>query len=351
MCIAYAIVYAIHSKIHGLTPKPGSQEWEAPRMSVEYPIEVRGLRKSFDGATVLRGVDLTVERGQMYALLGPNGAGKTTAIRILSTLLAPDAGTAVINGYDVDAEQRAVRRSIGLTGQYSAVDTLLTGHENLVMMGRLYHLRGGAARKRAAALSHRLDMSEFVHRPVKTYSGGMRRRLDLAVSLIAEPPVLFLDEPTTGLDPASRTTMWEIIRGLLNEGVTILLTTQYLEEADQLADRVGVLNEGVIVAEGTSDELKGQIGSDRLELAFARPQDLAAAVRALGPRAGWHDEGKGLLTTPVDSPGHLHRTLDQLAQAGVEVERVALTKPTLDDVFHALTAQRQQTASQEVTTP
>lgn len=320
-------------------------------MSVENPIEAHGLRKAFGRTEVLRGVELTVGRGRMYALLGPNGAGKTTTVRILSTLISPDAGTALVNGHDVRTGQSAVRRSIGLTGQYSAIDLLLTGHENLVMMGRLYHLRRPAARARAAELIERLDLTGAAHRPAQTYSGGMRRRLDLAASLIGAPPVLFLDEPTAGLDPTSRATMWEIIRGLLTDGVTVLLTTQYLEEADQLADRVGVLNDGAIVADGTPDELKRQVGTDRLELALARPEDLTEALRVLGARADWHDESRRLLTTPIDDPRHLHWTLGQLTQAGVEIHHVALSKPTLDDVFHALTGRPDTAAKDEVTVP
>ena len=304
---------------------------------IDHPIAVRGLTKTFGELTVLKGIDFSVERGTMFALLGPNGSGKTTTVRILSTLLSPDSGTALVNGYDVTTQARAVRGVIGLTGQYSAVDAQLSGHENLVMMGRLYHHKRPEAKKRADRLIERFDLADAADRAVKTYSGGMRRRLDLAASLIGNPPVIFLDEPTTGLDPRSRATMWDIIRGLLKDGVTILLTTQYLEEADQLADRVGVLNEGRIAATGRPAELKQRVGEERLELTFATPEDLAGAVHVLDGKADAIDSAARSFSTPVDGPRHLKWTLDQLYDAGVEVAHVTLSKPTLDDVFLTLT--------------
>ncbi|MEN8655243.1 ATP-binding cassette domain-containing protein [Streptomyces sp. 21So2-11] len=316
---------------------------------IDNPIAVQALTKSFGEVAVLKGIDFSVEHGTMFALLGPNGSGKTTIVRILSTLLSPDSGTALVNGYDVSTQARAVRGVIGLTGQYSAVDQQLSGHENLVMMGRLYHHRRPEAKRRADRLIERFDLVEAAGRAVKTYSGGMRRRLDLAASLISEPPVIFLDEPTTGLDPRSRATMWDIIRDLLRDGVTILLTTQYLEEADQLADRVGVLNEGTIVATGRPAELKQRAGKERLELSFSTPEDLATAVRVLDGRADVLGGAGSSLGTPVDGPRHLKWILDQIYDVGVEVESVTLSKPTLDDVFLALTGKQTASRAAEVT--
>ncbi|MBU7600729.1 ATP-binding cassette domain-containing protein [Streptomyces sp. P38-E01] len=301
------------------------------------PVEVHDLHKSYDGQPVLRGVDFTVERGRMYALLGPNGAGKTTTVRILATLLAPDGGAAYVGGFDVVRQARAVRNTIGLTGQYAALDLLLTGRENLVMMGRLHRLGRAGSRRRAEELIERLDLSDAAHRPARTYSGGMRRRLDLAAGLIAGPRVLFLDEPTTGLDPRSRATMWELTKGLLGDGTTILLTTQYLDEADQLADRVGVLDAGAVVAEGTPEQLKERVGTERLELCFADVDELRDALRVLGGLTDSYDEERLRLTAPVLGPRQLHGALDALYAHGVDIERVGLSRPTLDDVFLSLT--------------
>ena len=245
-------------------------------------IEARNLTKSYGKTQVLKGIDLQVERGTMVALLGPNGAGKTTTVRILSTLLGFDGGTVLVDGHDVRTEADKVRAVIGLTGQAAAVDELLTGRENLVMMGRLYRLTAASARVRAQELLEEFDLVEAAGRPAKTYSGGMRRRLDLAVSLIATPPVLFLDEPTTGLDPRSRLAMWEIIKNLLAGGTTILLTTQYLDEADQLADRIVVIDGGKVIAEGTPSALKSKVGNDRLELTFRDDESFSRAVAELG---------------------------------------------------------------------
>jgi ABC-2 type transport system ATP-binding protein len=301
-------------------------------MVTGYAIEARGLRKSYGDVHVLEGVDLSVERGTMFALLGPNGAGKTTTVRILSTLLRADGGTVTVNGHDVAGDTRAVREQIGLTGQDTAVDELLTGRENLVMMARLFHLPAGAVRTRALELLTQFDLVEAADRQVKTYSGGMRRRLDLAISLITSPPVLFLDEPTTGLDPRSRSAMWGAIRELLDGGTTILLTTQYLEEADQLADRIAVIDKGRVVAEGTAAELKRRIGSERLKLTFATSVDAARAHELVG--GVFTDETVSLA---IDEPAQVRRVLNQVAEAGLETTGIELSEPTLDDVFHALT--------------
>ncbi|MEU8252328.1 ATP-binding cassette domain-containing protein [Nonomuraea sp. NPDC048916] len=302
-------------------------------MPVSHPIETRGLRKSFGDVTALESVDLKVERGMMLALLGPNGAGKTTVVRILSTLLKADGGVALVNGHDVAKDARAVRRLIGLTGQETAVDTVLTGRENLEMMGRLFHLGRAAVTGRAAELLELFGLLDAADRQVRTYSGGMRRKLDLAVSLISSPSVLYLDEPTTGLDPTSRTAMWETIRKLTAAGTTILLTTQYLEEADQLADRIAVLNHGRIIAEDTSQELKRQVGPERAELTVAA--DDVDRLRAL---LDGESVDAQTVSVPVYGPGDVRDLLNRAADAGFEVQRVALRQPTLDDVFRMLTS-------------
>jgi ABC-2 type transport system ATP-binding protein len=302
-------------------------------MTTTYAIEATGLRKSFGDATVLDGVDVRAERGTVLALLGPNGAGKTTLVRILSTLLGSDGGTVRIAGHDVASQARAVREVIGVTGQDTAVDGLLTARENLVMMARLFHLDRSAARRRATELLEQFDLTGDADRLVRTFSGGMRRRLDIAVSLITSPPVLFLDEPTTGLDPTSRMAMWELIRKLLADGTTILLTTQYLDEADELADRVAVVSGGRIVAEGTPDELKGQVGSERLKLTFSDEADAQRASSLLGA------DLDGLsVSIAVDGVTEVRRLLDLAARGGVEVVGMSLYQPTLDDVFRALTS-------------
>ncbi|MFI5614923.1 ATP-binding cassette domain-containing protein [Amycolatopsis sp. NPDC051903] len=302
-------------------------------MVTGYAIEARGLRKSYGEVAVLESVDLSVERGTMFALLGPNGAGKTTTVRILSTLLEADGGTVTVNGHDLNGSKRKVREQIGLTGQDTAVDELLTGRENLEMMARLFHLSPAAAKARATELLGQFDLVDAATRQVKTYSGGMRRRLDLAISLITTPPVLFLDEPTTGLDPRSRSAMWDAIRQLLDGGTTILLTTQYLDEADQLADRIAVIDKGRVVAEGTAAELKRRVGTERLKLTFG------TAVEA--DRA--HTVVDGVLldaavSIAVEHPEHVRRVLNQVADAGLEPTGVELSAPTLDDVFHTLTS-------------
>ncbi|WP_129669606.1 ATP-binding cassette domain-containing protein [Phytoactinopolyspora endophytica] len=300
-------------------------------------IRASGLKKTFKGVTVLDGVDLAVEEGTMLALLGPNGAGKTTTVRILSTLLPFDGGEATIAGYDVRREPDDVRGVMGITGQYASVDEILTGRENLVMIGRLYRQGKAAARRRADELLAQFDLVDAADRAVRTYSGGMRRRLDLAASLIADPPIIFLDEPTTGLDPRSRQAMWEVIRGLLDSGTTILLTTQYLEEADQLADRVAVIDDGRIIAEGTAAELKQRVGTERLELLFSSADDVHAAMRVVGDNAiQVGDDGLGISMT-VDSAEDVRHTLNALAGVPVPVVDVGLSRPSLDDVFFTLT--------------
>src|SRR6202165_1701945 len=307
----------------------------------KYVIEVKNLTKSYGKNEVLKGIDLQVERGTMLALLGPNGAGKTTTVRILSTLLNFDGGTVLVEGHDVRAEADQVRRVIGLTGQSAAVDELLTGRENLVMMGQLYRLTAASAKARAQELLEEFDLVEAAGRPAKTYSGGMRRRLDLAVSLIATPPVLFLDEPTTGLDPRSRLAMWDIIKNLLAGGTTILLTTQYLDEADQLADRIVVIDGGKVIAEGTPSALKSKVGNDRLELTFRDDESFGRAVAELGEDV-IDSKPKEFSATVVikDTNSDVRRALDMLAQAGITVQSLAVHKPTLDDVFMSLTGKQ-----------
>jgi ABC-2 type transport system ATP-binding protein len=304
-------------------------------------IVVEGLVKRFGEQTALDGVDLTVAEGTVLGLLGPNGAGKTTVVRILSTLLPPDAGRAEVVGLDVVHQAAEVRARIGLTGQYAAVDEYLTGQENLEMVGRLYRLGKREARARAGQLLERFDLTDAARRPAKTYSGGMRRRLDIAASLIARPPVLFLDEPTTGLDPRSRLGMWEFIADLVSDGTTILLTTQYLEEADRLADRMVVIDRGRVIARGTGDELKAQVGGERLELTVGSAQDLvlaAEALRPLGLSVPRLDEQTRRLTLPVTGgAATLAEALRRLEDVGASVLDVGLRRPDLDDVFLTLT--------------
>jgi ABC-2 type transport system ATP-binding protein len=314
----------------------------------KYVIEAKNLTKSYGSNHVLKGIDLRVERGTMLALLGPNGAGKTTTIRILSTLLEFDGGSVEIEGFNVATEADKVRGVIGLTGQSAAVDELLTGRENLVMMGRLYRLTKQSATARAEELLGDFDLVEAANRPAKTYSGGMRRRLDLAVSLIATPPVIFLDEPTTGLDPRSRLAMWDIIKKLVQNGTTILLTTQYLEEADQLADRIVVIDGGKVIAEGTASELKGKVGKDRLEMTLGSAADLAAAVRALGDSVVETNEKETSVTLVIDDINQdVKRVLDTLAKEKIKLVSMAVHKPTLDDVFLSLTGKQKQSANPE----
>ncbi len=318
-------------------------------MSTSGPaIVVKNLKKQFGKLVVLDGIDLTVERGTMLALLGPNGAGKTTTVRILSTLLKPDSGEVFVNGFNAVEDAHNVRSSIGLTGQYAAVDEYLTGHENLVMMGRLYHMTKEDSIRRADELLKQFDLVDASVRIVKTYSGGMRRRLDLAASLVATPPIIFLDEPTTGLDPRSRLAMWGVIQNLMDNGSTILLTTQYLEEADKLADRIAVIDHGKVIAEGTSDELKARVGKDRLELIIKPESNFEAAVTIINGEALQvnHDERRISVATD-GSVSDLKRILNLMETAHVEIESLSLHKPTLDDVFLHLTGRQAEGESKE----
>jgi ABC-2 type transport system ATP-binding protein len=306
-------------------------------------ILAEGLKKSYGKTLALDGLDLHVEEGTILGLLGPNGAGKTTAVRIFTTLLSPDAGRAEVAGLDVVRQAADLRSRIGLTGQYAAVDEYLTGRENLEMVGRLYHLPKKQARRRADELLGRFDLVDAGSRLVKTYSGGMRRRLDLSASLVFSPPVLFLDEPTTGLDPRSRMAMWDIIGELVSGGTTLLLTTQYLDEADRLADRIAVVDSGRVIAEGTSGELKARVGGERLEVTLERGDSLEHAAGVLERYA--HGDGgvrvdeerRHLVATVAGGAGLLAAVVRDLDTAGVRVDELGLHRPTLDDVFLSLT--------------
>jgi ABC-2 type transport system ATP-binding protein len=302
-------------------------------------VSVSGLVKSYGSVRALAGVDLEVPQGTVLGLLGPNGAGKTTIIRILTTLLKPDAGSARVDGLDVVREAARLRERIGLAGQYAAVDENLTGLENLTMVGRLYGERRAAARRRGEELLERFELLEAANRPAKTYSGGMRRRLDLAAALVARPPVLFLDEPTTGLDPRSRLQLWETIEGLVADGTTVLLTTQNLDEADRLADEIAVIDLGRVIAGGTPDELKDRVGGERLEIRLEDAAQGDAAVQALASLADDPPLVNGdLVTVGVHRRGGaIVEAVRRLDGAGVGVEDIALRRPTLDDVFLALT--------------
>ena len=315
----------------------------------KYVIEAKNLTKSYGTNDVLKGLDLKVERGTMLALLGPNGAGKTTTVRILSTLLGLDGGTVTVEGYDVVREAEKVRSVIGLTGQSAAVDELLTGRENLIMMGKLYRLTDKSAKVRAQELLEDFGLIEAADRPAKTYSGGMRRRLDLAVSLIATPPVIFLDEPTTGLDPRSRLAMWEVIKKLMAAGTTILLTTQYLDEADQLADRIVVIDGGKVIAEGTAAELKSKVGNDRLELTFADQKTLDYVVKLLGGNVDTNEKELSATIAIKDANTDVKDTLEMLARRKIIIQSMTIHKPTLDDVFLSLTGKQKQVEAEEET--
>jgi ABC-2 type transport system ATP-binding protein len=304
-------------------------------------IHARGIEKSYGDTAVLTGVDISVPPGTAFALLGPNGAGKSTLVRILSTLSRPDAGVAAINGHDLRTDASGVKDSISVTGQHAAVDDMLTGRENLEMIGRLRRLSRTAAVTRAAELIADFDLADVADRPVKTYSGGTKRKLDLALSLVTRPPLIFLDEPTTGLDPRSREALWSLIRGMVEDGVTIFLTTQYLEEADRLADQVAVLSGGRIVAEGTPAQLKARVGGEVVALEFADGPTASRALEALSRAAqisDTTDRAVPLVEVPTDGSGTaLRRLLDTLAGIDAEPSRVTVRRPSLDDVFLALT--------------
>jgi ABC-2 type transport system ATP-binding protein len=320
-----------------------SHDHSADRRSTP-AIEVRGLRKAFDTTTVLDGVDLSVERGSVCALLGPNGAGKTTMVHILCTLLPADGGTARVGGYDTSDQPDAVRAQIGVTGQFAAVDGLLTGRENLQLMADLHHLARAAGRRRVEALLDEFDLVEAAAKPASAYSGGMQRRLDLAMTLVGDPQIIFLDEPTTGLDPRSRRTMWEIIRRLATDGVTIFLTTQYLDEADRLADHIAVLDGGRLVAEGSAEELKRLVPGGHIRLMFGEERQLEVATLAF-PGSVVDTER---LVVQVPSEGgvaSIRDVLDRIDRAELEVEELSVHTPDLDDVFLALTGAREGASS------
>lgn len=309
-------------------------------MAREMSVVVHDLHKSYGNLKVLKGVSFEVPKGTVLALLGPNGAGKTTTVKVLATLLRSDKGQAQVNGFDVVREPQDVQAGIGLTGQFAAVDEYLTGRENIRLVGRLYHLANDVVEARTSRLLDQFDLVDAADRPARTYSGGMKRRLDLAMSLVAEPPVLFLDEPTTGLDPRSRLALWDMIKGLTKNGTTVLLTTQYMEEADFLASRVVVIDHGVVIAEGTPGELKAQAGAAAIEINFADANDLEAAGRLFEDGEIDHDGGR--LTVPAPHGiSDLERVLATLKKKGLEPDTAALRRPTLDEVFLALTGHKE----------
>ena len=318
-------------------------------------IEATGLTKTYKSKTgpvhALAGLDLTVPRGTVKAILGPNGAGKTTVVKILTTLIRPDRGTAIVDGINVLDDPKAVRSIIGVSGQYAAVDENLTGFENLEMVGRLYHLGGAASRQRAQELIDLFELTAAGNRPVKGFSGGMRRRIDLAGALVFNPKILFLDEPTTGLDPRSRMALWGVINRLVENGTTVLLTTQYLEEADQLADSIAVIDDGKVIAEGTSDELKAQIGGHRVVIALVDSADAAAAREVLARYGAGEpqvsSDGRGIDVAVTDGPPALQHVLADLRSAGIELHDAGMRRPTLDDVFLKLTGHKADMAAGE----
>ena len=308
-------------------------------MAGSWAIEAEGLRKSYKDVEALCGIDLQVETGTVLGLLGPNGAGKTTAVRIMTTLLPPSGGSARVAGLDVVTEAAELRSKIGLAGQYAAVDENLTGFENLDMVGRLYHMGRAAAAERASLLLDRFELSEAGDRLVKTYSGGMRRRLDLAAALVARPEVLFLDEPTTGLDPRSRIGLWEVIEARVAQGSTVLLTTQYLDEADRLADRIAVIDHGTLIAEGSSDELKERVGGERIEVKLEDPSQAAAAIETLAELACERPSAdEDTVRVPIrEHSGAITQAVRKLDAAGIEIDDISVRRPTLDDAFLTLT--------------
>jgi len=322
------------------------------RLTMDVAVQTEGLRKSFGSTKALDGLDLAVPEGTILGLLGPNGAGKTTAVRILTTLLIPDAGRAVVAGVDVLAQPTKARRLMGLTGQFAAVDDYLTGRENLIMFGRLYHLSRAEAKRRADELLERFDLTDAAGRLAKTYSGGMRRRLDIASSLVFRPPVLFLDEPTTGLDPRSRLGMWQVIEDLVRDGTTMLLTTQYLEEADQLAHSIAVIDAGRVIAEGTSNDLKAQVGGTRLVLVIESTQEVARAVeimRKVGDGTEPTLEGLTVCVPVTEGAGVFAEVVRDLDAASVRIADLGLRRPTLDDVFLRLTGHSAESVDERPT--
>ncbi|WP_026551063.1 daunorubicin resistance protein DrrA family ABC transporter ATP-binding protein [Arthrobacter sp. Br18] len=319
-------------------------------------IEAHGLVKTYKSKSgpvhALDGMDLLVPQGTVKALLGPNGAGKTTVVKILTTLIQPTAGTAIVDGIDVAADPKSVRRIIGVSGQYAAVDENLTGFENLEMVGRLYHLGARAAKRRAQELIDQFELTEAGNRPVKGFSGGMRRRIDLAGALVINPKILFLDEPTTGLDPRSRLALWGIIKNLVSDGTTLLLTTQYLEEADQLSDDIAVIDGGKVIAEGTADKLKAQIGGHRVVVTLVDEGDAAVSLEVLGRHGdgvpALADDGRTLEVPVIDGPRALQYILADLGQEAIELHDAGMRRPSLDDVFLKLTGHRtEDTEKQE----
>ena len=333
-----------------MLPHPTTQAPRAERdTGVEPAISVSGLVKSFGDVRALDGVDFDAAPGTVLGLLGPNGAGKTTAVRVLTTLLKPDAGSARVAGLDVVRDAARLRQQIGLAGQYAAIDENLTGLENLTMVGRLYGMPRAEAKRRGSALLERFDLVEAAGRSAKTYSGGMRRRLDLGAALVANPPVLFLDEPTTGLDPRSRLGLWETIEGLVAEGTTVLLTTQYLDEADRLADEIAVVDHGRVIAEGTPDALKDRVGGEHLEVRLADAAAAGTAASALAPMTddAPHVEDDLVELTVRRRAGVIVEAVRRLDEAGVDVDDLVLRRPTLDDVFLSLTGHAAEEAREE----
>lgn len=318
---------------HGYKEKPGKNA---------LAVEAKGLVKTFGSNRAVDGVDLNVKAGTIYGVLGPNGAGKTTTIRMLATLLKPDAGSAKIFGYDVAKDSQIVRQLIGVTGQYASVDESLSATENLIIFSRLLGLSSKDAKQKAADLLEEFGLTEAAKRPLKNFSGGMRRRLDLAASLIAQPPLIFLDEPTTGLDPRTRAQMWDTIRRLVKTGSTVLLTTQYLDEADQLADRIAVIDRGHVVAEGTADDLKASVGTSSLQLRVHNPQDIEGArrtiERVLKVTSAVSSEA-GRITAPMTNADRVTDLLIALREAGIRLDEMSVQKPTLDEVFLTITGQ------------